>query len=84
MAKYTAHQGKRVGISDDEIVIRSEGAYTGTRASSPSEDAMQQALGWAAESNWPDGDYVAVVWLEDENGEVVVVEEVDIKDGRME
>lgn len=47
---------------------------------------MRQALGWA-ESGWPesDGGYSAAVWIEDEDGNVLASEDVDIgADGELQ
>lgn len=82
--KFTAHQGNVVGQSDDEIVIITDGCTVGHRDVSSVEDAMRQALAWAAESDWPDeGEYSAVVWVEGEDGTVLAQEDVEIKCGRM-
>jgi hypothetical protein len=71
--KFTAHVGECVGQSDDSITIITDGCMVGHNEVSAIDDAMTKAMGWASEMSWPEseGEYSAVVWINDESGETV-------------
>lgn len=72
--RYRGHQGNAVGQSDDEIAITAASA----------SDAMRQAMEWASDADWPDGDYIAAVWVvEDQSGDVVAQEDVYVSGTRV-
>jgi hypothetical protein len=67
--KFIGKCGIVIGQADDEIAIMAEDV----------EEAMEKLLGYS-DSEWPesDGEYDAVVWIEDDDGELLASEDVTI------